>query len=187
MPKEKEGPKVRYASYRGHLCCEEDDMATQGDIYTAEGKPAAYQDISVCLFIQGYLITMDIQDSSVKQMGDGGASQRPDVRCRNVLVGECPCISWGLDKSDRAGPVYLAGHQGKAQVQMGPGLAHFHLFTPSSRDHKTSPSSGQCKGAYNAPARPGTKAFKAFNQGSCPKATTAHWAAEYLRLLFGHS
>ena len=42
-----------------------------GVVYTAEGKPAAYQDISVPLFVQGNLITMYTQDSGVKhKMGD---------------------------------------------------------------------------------------------------------------------
>ena len=35
-------------------------------VYTSDGKPDAYQDISVPLFVQGYLITMDSQDSSTK-------------------------------------------------------------------------------------------------------------------------
>ena len=40
-------------------------------MFTAAGKQAAYQDISVPLFIQGSLITIDTQDHSVKQkMGD---------------------------------------------------------------------------------------------------------------------
>ena len=40
-------------------------------VYMAEGKPAAYQDISVPLFVQGYLIIINTQDSSVKRkMGD---------------------------------------------------------------------------------------------------------------------
>ena len=35
-------------------------------VYTLEGKPAAYQDISVPLFVPGYLITMDSQDTTTK-------------------------------------------------------------------------------------------------------------------------
>ena len=35
-------------------------------VYILEGKPTAYRDISVPLFVQGYLITMDSQDSSLK-------------------------------------------------------------------------------------------------------------------------
>ena len=35
-------------------------------VYTCDGKAAAYRDISVPLFVQGYLITMDSQDSSIK-------------------------------------------------------------------------------------------------------------------------
>ena len=35
-------------------------------VYTSDGKPAAYQDFSVPLFVQGYLITMGNQDNSVK-------------------------------------------------------------------------------------------------------------------------
>ena len=37
---------------------------------------------------------------------------------------------------------------------------------------RTSPRSGQHKGAYNAPSRPGTKACKAFNQGKYKKDST---------------
>ena len=36
-------------------------------VYTAEGKPVAYSDISVLLFVQWYLTTIDTQDSSVKE------------------------------------------------------------------------------------------------------------------------
>ena len=35
-------------------------------VYISEGKPASYQDISVFLFVQGYLITMDSQDTTNK-------------------------------------------------------------------------------------------------------------------------
>ena len=37
-----------------------------GVVYTSDGKPAAYQYISVPLFVQGYLITIDSQHSSAK-------------------------------------------------------------------------------------------------------------------------
>ena len=56
---------VKYASYRGNLHGEEVTWPPEV-VYMAEGKPAAYQDISAPLFVKGYLITMDTQDSSVK-------------------------------------------------------------------------------------------------------------------------
>ena len=37
-----------------------------GVVYTCDGKPAAYQDISVPLFVQDYFSTMDSHDSSIK-------------------------------------------------------------------------------------------------------------------------
>ena len=35
-------------------------------VHISDGKPAAYQDISVPSFVQGYLITMDSQDNTTK-------------------------------------------------------------------------------------------------------------------------
>ena len=39
-------------------------------VYTSDGKPAASKDISVPLFVQGYLINMDSCNSSVKHRMD---------------------------------------------------------------------------------------------------------------------
>ena len=36
-------------------------------VYTLAGKPAAYQNISIPLFGQGYLITMDSEEGPVRQ------------------------------------------------------------------------------------------------------------------------
>ena len=36
-------------------------------VYTSAGKPATYQDISIPLLIQGYLITMDSEEGPVRQ------------------------------------------------------------------------------------------------------------------------
>ena len=35
--------------------------------YTSAGKPAAYDDLSVLSFVQGYIITMNSQDSAIRE------------------------------------------------------------------------------------------------------------------------
>ena len=36
-------------------------------VYTLVGKPAAYQDISIPLFVEGYIINMDREEGPVRQ------------------------------------------------------------------------------------------------------------------------
>ena len=37
-------------------------------VYTSEEKPASYQDLSIPLFVQGFLIDMEFEEGSVKQL-----------------------------------------------------------------------------------------------------------------------
>ena len=37
-------------------------------VYTSEGKPASFQDLSIPLFVQGYLIIMESEEGLIKQL-----------------------------------------------------------------------------------------------------------------------
>ena len=37
-------------------------------VYTSEGKPASYQELTIPLFVQGFLIVMEIEEGPVKQL-----------------------------------------------------------------------------------------------------------------------
>lgn len=56
-------------------------------VYFLAGKPAAYQDMSVPLFVKGYLITMDSQDTSIKHKMSEHLKDLMS-ECRDLWVGE---------------------------------------------------------------------------------------------------
>ena len=46
---------------------------SQGDlahemVYTSEGKPASYQELTIPIFVQGFLITMELEEGPVKKL-----------------------------------------------------------------------------------------------------------------------
>ena len=60
-------------------------------VYTSDGKASAYQDISVPLFIQGYLITVDSQDSSINhRMAEHVTDLMSDVEMWRCMGGTEP-------------------------------------------------------------------------------------------------
>ena len=61
-------------------------------VYTSEGNPASYQDLTMPLFVQGYRIVMELEHVH--------PSSRLDVRDPMVRVGQGENISIGLAQSN---------------------------------------------------------------------------------------
>ena len=137
-------------------------------VYISNGKPAVYQDISVPLFVQGYLITTDSQDSSIKHRE---AEHLKDLMLdveMHVWVGQNPGFSLCINEPDQTRITWLDDEE---KLTFCWALV-WHPATSYNLDQvatRTSPTTWQQKGAYNAPARPSTHAC---NQGMCNKVTS---------------
>ena len=77
-------------------------------VYISEGKPASFQDLSISLFIQGYLIIMESEEGLIKQLM---ATHQDLMAMPNCMGGR------ELEHStDRTGVLYLDGWGGETEV-----------------------------------------------------------------------
>ena len=137
------------------------------------GKPAAYEDLSVPLFAQGYLIVIKGEKETVKAKM---AAHLAD------LMGDAERYGWERVRAYHG--VWLnqlelgrATWENEEKVRFQCALV-WHPTTSASSAPSTSAVLGVQKQtklgfAYNAPVRLGTKACKAFNVDSCTN-TAAH-------------
>ena len=140
-------------------------------VYTSAGKPASYQDISIPLFVQRYVIRMESEDSTIRQRMAAHL---------NVLVSAADL--YRCDRTRAFHSVWLNQlEQGRCTRMDNEEKLRFCRVlvwlpgTPCTSGPittRTSLRKEQCKGAYNASARPGIKACKAYNQGRCSKDIT---------------
>ena len=135
-------------------------------VYTLVCKPAAYQDISVPLFVQGYLIVMDTEEWFIRQKM---------IAHLNDLM--CDAHLYGWDHARTFHGVWLnqleQGHCTWMDEEEKLQFCRTLIFHPASSSSPSTPPTTRALGKtsqhshkspteYNTTARPGTKACQAY-------------------------
>lgn len=140
-------------------------------IYSVAGKLAAYEDLSMPLFMQGYLIVMKGEERAIKEKMATHVEE---------IMGGTELYGWERVKVYHSVSLNQL-EQGWAMWQEeGVKLMLWHaliwhlaiLALAAATKSAVSGTQMQPKSrfAYNAPANPGTKACQAFNERSCTDA-----------------
>ena len=137
-------------------------------VYTSEGNPASYQDLTIPLFVQGYLIVMELEQGPVKKLmsthlqdlmsdtqwyGWDKVRTFHGVWLNQIEQGRC---TW-TDKEEKLNfRRALVWHPTSTSLPAPP------MNRGRNRQHTHKPPSD-----YHAPARPGTKACQTYNTVGC--------------------
>ena len=141
-------------------------------VYTVAGKSAAYEELLISLFVQGYLIVMkgDLETFMVK-MASHVEKLMGDLKLYGWERGACHGVWFNQHEQG-----WASWENEEEKVRFQHALV-WHLATLASSARSTSAVScaqkqAKLSFAYNGPVRPGMKACNAFNEGSCTNAAT---------------